>query len=150
MRDIDLEIENKYAEKWFWNPQTDDQLKKIAKDLYNNLIFTDRHCQEHSLSLVFIPLMFMAPSAPSLSDDKVKNRDSIIYKLLEEDIEQKYYKKFIENIGMVYEYISESGPRSINGNPIFYSFRLLSKIDCDKMLDFYDQYKELRELTDNF
>jgi len=97
-----------------------------------------------------MPIMLMAPSAPPLTDNKVKNRDSIIYKLLEEEIEKKYYNKYIEGIGMIYEYISEAGPRSINGNPIFYSLKILSKTDCDKMFEYYNQYKEIRELVDNF
>jgi hypothetical protein len=150
MQDIDKEIEEKYAEKWSWKIQKDEDLKKIAKDLYNNLIFTDRQCKENNLLMVFMPLMFMAPSAPNLSEDISKNRDSKIYTLLEADIEKKYYMEYIKDIGMIYEYISEAGPRSINGNPIFTSFKLLSKTDFVKMIDFYNSYKDMRELVDNF
>ena len=150
MTNIDCEIEKKYSEKWCWKSLSDEILKNIAKDLYNNLIFTDRQCRESELMMVFMPLIFMGPSAPSLTDDKVKNRDSIIYKLLEEEIEQKHYKLYASNIGMIYEYYTEASPRGINGNPIFYSLRMLSKTDCDKMLDFYNQYREIRELADNF
>ena len=72
------------------------------------------------------------------------------YELLEYDIEMKCYNEYINNIGMIYEYYTEAGPRGINGNPIFYSCRFLSKSDCDKMIEFYNIYKEKRELVDQF
>jgi len=35
----------------------------------------------------------------------------------------------LQNIGVIYEYISKAGPRSINGYPCFFSFRILNKAD---------------------
>jgi len=50
-----------------------------------------------------------------------------------------------DNIGMIYEYLSEAGPRSINGYPIFMSFKTLTKAETDEMFGYFEQYKKLKE-----
>lgn len=56
MENIDsreLEIKEK------WSPiksQSDDNIKQIAKDLYNGLIYTDRYCGDNEIIPRFIPL----------------------------------------------------------------------------------------------
>ncbi len=147
---IQIELERKYKEKWSCKDQSDDYLKKIAIDIYNNEIFCDRHISQSNLvASVFMPLIFMAPHSKK-SDSTSENRDSIIYDLLEKEIEEKYYKEFIPKIGLIYEYLSERMSQSINGLPIFFSCRFLSQGDTKKMFEFYEKYKELRESIDNF
>jgi hypothetical protein len=58
--------------------------------------------------------------------------------------------KYINNIGLIYEYISNAGPMGINGKPIFMSCRFLTKEDTTKMFEYFDKYKEIRELADKF
>ena len=94
METRELEIQEK------WGPiksQSDDNIKQIAKDLYNGLIYTDRHCQGHEIMSRFMPLMFMGPQSPvrpSYPNDNnsVENqRDNAIYDLIQRDSDQKKY-----------------------------------------------------------
>jgi hypothetical protein len=49
---------------------------------------------------------------------------------------------------MIYEYLSEASPRSINGFPMFTSLRILSKEETNKMLEYYKKYKEMKSEFD--
>jgi len=103
---------------------TEKDLKQIAMDLYEGKIFTDRHLlmdrQEHMLPSVFMPIMLGAFS--SKSEEELKN-----------------------TIGMIYEYYSEAGPRSINGFPIFFSLKVLSPKETEKMFLYFEEYKKMKE-----
>jgi len=159
-----------YKTKWVGIPnQTDDQLKQIAKDLFNGLIFCDRQCNGDVMS-VFMVMLFMGPQPPTKptapeNNDVVENREEISdYFEKEEELLKEYkkqkklykkaYKYYLENyipsIGFVYEYLTEAGPMSINGKPNFFSTRFLNKEDTTKMFEYYETYKEKRESVDNF
>ena len=157
-----------------WKPvasATDEELKKIAKDLYNGLIFTDSQCRESDIHSVFMCLLFMGPKAPTkpkYPNEKISvenNRDNALYDVLQRDADQAkyeedmiwyekeieyYHKNFLSSIGLIYEYLSEAGPMSVNGKPTFFSLKYLNKEDTEKMIDYYYQYKEIREKADNF
>ena len=146
---IQIELEEKYKQKWESKSLSDDDLKKIAKDLFNGDIYTDRHCREYEILQRFLPLIFMAPGKSSSSDTSEK-RDDVIYEIIEREIEEKYYKEFVSRIGLIFEYLDKCGPTSLNGGPVFFSCRFLTKEDTIKMFDYYDKYKTLRESVDNF
>lgn len=96
---------------------TEEEIKDLANDIYKGLVFTDRHIQRpEDLSRVFMPLIF----------------------LKEKDIED--LKK--NPPGMTYEYMSEAGPRSINGMPMFWSVRMISQEDAKKVLEKYAKIVE--------
>lgn len=167
MEQRELEIKEK------WGPipsKSDEDLKVIAKDLYNGLVYTDRHCG-HDIKSVFMVLLFMGPQPPKSpeypnNESSIENdRDNALYDVLQRDVDQakyeedmKWYEKEweyyqehqVKSIGLVYEYLSEAGPISVNGKPTFFSLRLLNKVDTEKMFDYYNQYKEIREKADNF
>lgn len=167
MEPRELEIKEK------WGPvksQPDEDLKKIAKDLYNGLIFCDRQCPNDIMS-VFMVLLFMGPRQPESpkhpnDPNSVQNsRDNALYDVLQRDADQakyeedmkwykvecKYYEEVqLKSIGLVYEYLSERGPMAVNGKPTFFSLRLLNHDDTKKMFEYYEQYKEIREKADNF
>ena len=89
------EREIKIKEKWGpIESQPDDKLKQVAKDIYNGLVFTDRHCKGHEIQSRFMVLMFMGP--------------------------------------------------------IFMSLRMLNKEDSQKVWEYYEKYKNIRETADNF
>lgn len=157
-----------------WGPiksQPDEDLKQIAKDIYNGLIFTDRHCGNNDVMSCFMILMFMGPKPPSEpqypSDNKdvQGKRDNVLFDLVERDalqakyeedrvwyeIEHEYYREnMLKSIGLVYEYLDKAGPRGINGMPNFFSCRLLNQDDAKKMFEYYEKYKEIRQTADNF
>ena len=141
MTDFELELKEKYKPV---ASLPDEDLKKFAKDIYNNLIFTDRHCKKSEISMRFMVLMFMGPSS------KKDKREDSLYTILEMDMEEKAYKEYLSSIGMVYEYMSQGGGVSINAGPTFMSCRFLNKEDTVKVWDYYEKYKEIRETADNF
>lgn len=160
-----------FKDKYNIPNQKDEVLKQIAKDIFNNLIFTDKHCSPNDLSSVFMCLLFMGPKTPDKPAHPSKNntldgkRDNTLFDLIDrENLEKKYeedmklYKKeneyykehYLPQIGMVYEYLKNAGPMSINGYPFFMSLRLLNKEDNAKVWEYYEAYKKLRESVDNF
>ena len=101
---------------------SDAELKQLAMDIVDGKVFTDKHIpdnQQHMLTRVFIPLM--------LGGLEQINQDGLL-----------------DNVGMIYEYYSEAGPRGINGMPIFMSFRYLTVADAKRTFEFYDDYLKLK------
>lgn len=102
---------------------TEKEIADLANDMYRGMIFTDRHVQRpEDVPSVFMPLIFMR-------------------------------KEFIEKLkanppGMIYEYFSEAGPRSINGMPIFWSFRMINIEDTKKVIERYNKIKHAVEDLD--
>ena len=104
-------------------PERAARLKRIAMDLADGKIFSDRHIPEHEKSKighVFMPLIFGGLS----HFDK-------------DELEDK--------VNFIYEYYSESMPRGINGMPIFGSMRFLGKSDTVEMFRYHDKYVEAKE-----
>jgi len=165
-------MEQDWINKWTINSSTEDELKKIAKDLYNGIIYTDRHCRSSSdVNSCFMCLMFIGPDVPKSPSYPSENstlsgkRDNVIYDIVDREIEQKKYdndiilynqeykifkKVFLGNIGLIYEYLDQAGPTSVNGMPTFFSLKYLNISDAEKMFVFYEKYKEIREVSDNF
>jgi len=101
-------------------PKTSEELKKIAVDLYEGRIFCDRHIEDATdLRIVFMPIALGAFAESS--EDELKN------------------------IGMIYEYLEQAGPRSVNGYPSFFSLNILTKDETKIMFDHYENYKKLKE-----
>lgn len=101
-------------------PKTDDELKQIAIDFCEGKIFTSAHLNNlQNIGMVFMPLLLGAA--------------------------QQMTEEERNNIGLIYEYYSEAGPRSINGYPIFFSFRILTKEETDRTQAFIDEYTKMKE-----
>lgn len=139
MKDVTEEYDP--AEKWIWNYKSlsDVELKSIAKDMYNNVIFSNLFVsknEQHLLTSIFMPLAFLGPGMHG-DDVREKNIDSLL--------EEEYYQKYVSNIGMLYEFMKEASPRGINGYPMFPSMKLLDKKDTEKVIEFYNKYSELQK-----
>lgn len=100
-----------------YTPKTDEEIKTLAIDLQAGKIYTDRHVKNPSE----LGMVFMAIALGALSG------------WTEEDIKK---------LGLVYEYISEAGPRGVNGHPCFMSHRILSIEDAEKV------FTKAREIDD--
>lgn len=93
---------------------TDKQLRALAVDALNNNVFTSDQIPEHSLNLtrnVFMPVLFGA---------------------LEDAREQ--------GITMLYEDMSEAGPRAVNGLPMFMSCKCMNFVDHSR---FHELVREM-------
>ena len=102
------------------NKLEDSELRKVAMDILDGKIFTDRHLppgDERMLASVFMVLIFAGDSLKDVAQD----------------------------IGLIYEYIDKAGPGSVNGYPTFFSFRLLHKDNTVKMEEYYKQFKEAKD-----
>lgn len=169
MKKIIEEIEN----KWILPNATDDELKQIAKDLYNNKIFCDRHLSQNDrIESHFMVLIFMGPKKPeppkypSDNSNLQGSRDNKLYDLVQREEDQKKYEEelaqypiemgqyneYLKSIGLVYEYLDsgQTSPTSVNGKPVFLSCRFLNLDDTNKMFEYFEQYKSIREKADNF
>lgn len=101
--------------------KSDKNIKELALGLMSGAVFCDRMLDRpRDMSLVFMPLAFM--DKPAIDD---------LIKLLEPKEEGGPH-------GMIYEWIGEAGPRSINGLPVFTSLQILNGEDVarvDAMID---------------
>jgi hypothetical protein len=106
-------------------PLTDEAVKKLAKELYRNEVFFSfqihQNHRQQMLMSVFMVLIFADP------------------------ITLKQWQT--DEIDVFYEYYSEAGPRSINGYPCFFSCRVMTRADGQRVLDEYNKIREL--LGDN-
>ena len=53
--------------------------------------------------------------------------------------------KIPEDAAHIYEYLSEAGPRSVNGNPCFMSLRVLRKEDAKALFPMMAELKKQRD-----
>jgi hypothetical protein len=79
-----------------------EEMKEFILGVCNGQIFTDRHCHNPN----DIPLVFMVIALGGLGGLD------------------------LEDLGCIYEFMSEAGPRSVNGMPCFFSCRLMNKKDA--------------------
>ena len=98
----------------------DKKLKQLAQDLLAGRIFTDRHMNDGTMAqMVFMPISFF--------DEK----------------QMAKFKADIDSgkIFMIYEYVEKAGPRTVNGMPIFMSYRSLNKEQFEKVMDYFNKIK---------
>jgi hypothetical protein len=135
---------------WEQKSMTTEELKKLVTDVYDQKIFTSFQCVGSNTMMVFMPMMFIsaAPTEPSKSENNQINRKNKL-KYIEDKLryeeETPEREAYIKNIGMLYEYYSEAGPRGVNGYPIFYSCKIVTIEDTKKFIDMYNKYIEMRK-----
>ena len=135
---------------WKHYKMTEKELKKVVRDTYDMKIFTSLQCDKNLLSVIFMPILFIGapPIEPSLVDDNQVNRRNklkYIEDSLRYDKETSDREKYLNNIGMVYEYMNIAGTRGINGYPSFMSCNIMTISDTKKFIDMYDKYVAMRE-----
>jgi|ERR1043166_2333163 hypothetical protein len=85
-----------------------DELNTLVRDFVAGRVFTNAHVRDpHLLGTIFMPLGLGAFSG--VPPEK------------------------LATVGMIYEYMDRAGPRSINGYPMFLSFRVLSVGDASRL-----------------
>lgn len=97
-------------------PLTEEEVKRLAEDIYRGLVFTTMHIQNpDDVVRIFMPLML-------LDDDQRKAINDY-------------------NPGMIYEYMDNACPISINGMPTFASFRFINQEDAKRVNEMYIRIK---------
>jgi len=92
----------------------EEDLKQLANDVNKGLVFTDMQIQPPSmLTSVFMPLIFIDAD-----------------------------KKWVNQVGLIYEYLDRAGPRCINGMPMFMSMKIVVKEDMAMLIEYVQKYKE--------
>lgn len=89
--------------------QPDDVLAQVARDLVTGRIFTSFDCRPDDMAMVFMPIALGAFANAT--------------------------EEQIRDIGLIYEHYDKAGPRSCNGQPMFFSFRLLNVHDAAIVFD---------------
>ena len=84
---------------------SDEDLKAFVLGMCDGKIFTMNDAPPDLVPMCFLPLMFNQEALP---------------------------KEVLDRIGMVWEWMSEAGPRGVNNLPIFTSCRLMHKIDWER------------------
>lgn len=100
---------------------SEEELKQIAKDIVEGNIFTDRDLRKQDMEgslvgLVFMPVLLMPNPAAWLAD-----------------------------AALLFEYWDKAGPRSINGYPIFFSVRKITKNDIAALEHYVKTYWEMKK-----
>jgi len=94
------------------------ELRQLAVDIAENKVFGTFHmnkCEIANISMVFMPLAFMADEQKQkMSDNKVVH---------------------------LYEYYDKEGPRSVNGMPIFMSMNNIVSKDWKKIVKYIGEYE---------
>jgi len=86
-----------------------ETIKEVARGIATGQVFTDRHVPEHERNN--LPMIFMPIALGAMNDVDLKS------------------------LGLLYENLSEALPRSVNGMPIFGSFKMLNKKDAEMAFD---------------
>ena len=135
---------------WEHRVMTEEELKVVVRDVYDCKIFTSFQCGGNEMMMVFMPVMFIgsAPSTPKLSQNNQvsrKNKLQYIEDCLIYERETPQREEYLKNIGMLYEDMSKSGPRGINGYPMFMSCKILSISDSKRFMEMYYKYEKMRK-----
>ena len=108
--------------------KTDEELKIIARDIHYGKIFTLWHIREEQLNPMLGSIFL--PIALGLFSNKSKEE--------------------INDVGLVYEYLSEAGPICVDGYPSFFSVRLLTIAETEKVKEYLKKFIQLEKtILDN-
>jgi len=107
-------------EKFVYHKRTSEEQEKLAWDIIGGQVFGTWNIPKGSdPTFPFLVLTLMS----------VEERQELI----------------TEGVVACYEYISEAGPRSVNGMPCFFSVRFLNKEDCKAVFDKVQEIQEFRK-----
>lgn len=101
--------EGSNADRIFPPDLSEEDLKTFVTDFLAGKIFTDRQVRNGP----DIPMVFMVLALGGL---------------------EGLTKEQVDNIGLVYEYLDKAAPRSINGEPIFFSCRFLNVAQAERAI----------------
>lgn len=100
---------------------TDEELKQFVLDACDGHIFTNTMCNRpEDVSIVFMTIALFPPGL-------------------------FYTKEAIQQVGIVWERMSEAGPRAVNGMPMFMSHRLMHIDDWKRAAKAIDAELERRD-----
>jgi hypothetical protein len=142
----ETQLDSKFN-KWKHYEYSDEELKEIAMDIYNNKIFTNRHLadyEKHMTTSIFMPMLFMVTNSSTSADSRSGKIDNVLIDAARDEYfaklgktEEEVHAAYIKDIGLIFEYYSKALPTAINGCPTFGSVRYLTIEQTDKMNAYY-------------
>lgn len=104
--------------------KSDSELRQIARDYVERRIFTDRNCPGDLLTSVFMvaALGGLAEQIQFLKDNPESDA----------------------RLGLIYEYLEDAGPRSVNGYPMFMSLKILNAKDALLVGGYIKEYEGMQ------
>ena len=94
-------------------PLPEEELKKFVLGMVDGQVFTSAHLNEHEMGMP--PMVFMPLALGMFADHG-----------------EKEMKAVTDELGVFWEWMSQAGPRSVNGLPTFFSVRLLCRSDWQR------------------
>lgn len=71
-----------------------------------------------------------------------ENADIIALHAERDRLHDEWFREHTEQIGVIWEYLAQAGPRSINGMPMFFSCRFMHREDWQRALAAYERERE--------
>jgi hypothetical protein len=104
---------------------TDPEVRELALGIMAGTVFTDRQLLDpQDITMVFPVLSMMTPE---------QYQESVIDVVLPGGIEDA------APVGLIYEHLDKAGPRSVNGYPMFFSLRVMSPSDLERVQGVMDE-----------
>jgi len=104
---------------------TDPEVRELALGIMAGTVFTDRQLLDpRDITMVFPVLSMMTPE---------QYQESVIDVVLPGGIEDA------APVGLIYEHLDKAGPRSVNGYPMFFSLRVMSPSDLERVQGVMDE-----------
>lgn len=100
---------------------SDQEMRKIALGMVEGNIFTSLSFREGDMSI--LPQVFMPVALGAFAE---------------------YTREELDEIGFLWEDMSEAWNRSINGFPIFWSFHVVNKQDSLVIMEYFNLLREQR------
>lgn len=102
---------------------TDEDKKRFVDDFCSGRVFTMHQVRQQDLvGTLFMPIAFGA-------------------------LAEYTPKSLKENLGTVWEYMNQAGPRALNGYPMFFSCHLMHKKDWEELLPMIEEENKRRGYT---
>ncbi len=112
-------------------PKTEEPLK--TEDAAEPPFKVSRMSREEFVKFVDAYCSGTVFTSDQIPASQMKSLMGLVFMPLSLGLLDKVSKEEIQNIRVVYEYLSEAGPRSINRMPIFFSCRFIHKDDTEKL-----------------
>ena len=117
-------------EKWIEPtlvPLPEEEVKQLAIDITENRIWTSAFHGEQADDSFMVLKMWIG-SVQS-----------------ETDATSEQLLEHINKWGMIYEYMKEAGPMSVNGRPVFMSHRILPRENMESLISYLRKLEDAKE-----
>lgn len=111
-------------------PRTDDDLKQLARDIVAGRVFTDLHIQAPATEVKLDIMRAVWPILLFMNEQQQAEINAL-------------------HPVMIYEYLREAGPRSVNGYPVFFSLHVIGQEEWTRLSVYLDRLYDAPDPLDD-